>query len=202
LKDVVVFSTKGEVPLAHLLSGGDYDGDIPWICWDQDVVQHFQNTDMPEMPSKRECGLVQHSRKIKDVFSQGTSRRELAAQVDGFFAGCFAFNLNPSLLGNCTSEHERLVYADGNLCSPHAIKLATLSGYLVDSAKQGDLLTASAWHKIRKQVSPRTRESPAYKDEKRERYKRESNVIDYLKFWQAVPEKERILRIQHSISRG
>lgn len=33
-KDVIVFSSKGNVPLAHMLSGGDYDGDTPWICWD------------------------------------------------------------------------------------------------------------------------------------------------------------------------
>ncbi len=196
-KDVIVFSTRGELPLAHMLSGGDYDGDTPWICWDLDVVKHFKNADVPEMPSKKDCGLVQYNRKVRDVFSRGTNRDQLASQIAGFFAGCFAFNLNPSYLGRCTLEHEKVVYFDGNLSAPYAINLATLAGYLVDSAKQGDLLPAAAWQKLRKQVSPRIREDPAYKNEKCENHKRESNIVDYLKFWQAVPEKHRILTQFH-----
>jgi RNA dependent RNA polymerase len=192
-KDVIVFPTTGDIPLAHLLSGGDYDGDTPWICWDPNIVKHFKNVGLPKMPSKKDCGLVQHSRKIKDVFSQGSTTEQLASQVSGFFAGCFAFNLHSSYLGRCTLEHEKVVYFDGNLSASNAIKLATLCGYLVDSAKQGDILTTTAWRKIRKQVSPRSREDPAYKNESCENHKRESNIIDYLKFWQAVPEKNRVL---------
>jgi RNA dependent RNA polymerase len=192
-KDVVVFSTKGEVPLAHMLSGGDYDGDAPWICWDPAIVNNFENADLPTMPSKQDCGLVQQNRKVKDVFRAGTSREQLASQMDGFLSGCFAFNLNASYLGQCTSEHEKVVYFEGNLSTPNAIKLATLSGYLVDSARQGDVLSTAAWQKLRKQVSPRKRDHPAYKNENCEHLKRESNVVDYLKFWQAVPEKRRIL---------
>ncbi|KAK4243402.1 RNA dependent RNA polymerase-domain-containing protein, partial [Corynascus novoguineensis] len=45
LKDVIVFSIKGDVSLAHTLSGGDYDGDIAWVCWDSDTVGNFQNTE-------------------------------------------------------------------------------------------------------------------------------------------------------------
>ncbi len=192
-KDVVVFSTKGEIPLAHMLSGGDYDGDTPWICWDPDVVKCFENADLPEMPSKKDCGLVQQNRQVKDIFVEGTSPEQLASKAERFFAGCFAFNLNPSYLGQCTHEHEKMVYYDGSLAAPNAIMLATLSGYLVDSAKQGDMLSKGAWQKIRKRVSPLSREAPAYKNDNREVHKRESNIIDYLKFWQAIPAKERIL---------
>jgi hypothetical protein len=192
-KDVVVFSTKGEIPLAHMLSGGDYDGDTPWICWDQDIVNQFENADLPKVPSKEDCGLKQRSRRMEDVFSAGTSIQQLALQIDSFFAGCFAFNLNESYLGRCTVEHEKVVYFDGSPSTPNAIRLATLSGYLVDCGKQGDVLTSAAWQKLRKQVSPRSREDPAYKNKKCEGHKRVSNIIDYLKFWQAVPEKTRIL---------
>lgn len=192
-KDVIVFSTKGEIPLAHMLSGGDYDGDKPWICWDLDIVKHFQNAPLPKMPSKKDCGLVQHNRRVKDVFFQGTSREQLGSQIGEFLAGCFAFNLNTSYLGHCTLEHEKVVYFDGDLSAPSAIKLATLCGYLVDSAKQGDVLPTATWRKLLKEVSPRRRDDPAYKNEKCVRHKRKCNIIDYLKFWQAVPEKDRIL---------
>ena len=32
LKDVVIFSTRGKIPLAAKLQGGDYDGDRFWVC--------------------------------------------------------------------------------------------------------------------------------------------------------------------------
>lgn len=195
LKDVIIFSTKGDMPLAHMLSGGDYDGDTPWICWDLNIVKHFENADLPKMPSKRDCGLVSHSRKVKDVFAGGTSREQLASQTDHFFAGCFEFNLNVSYLGACTTEHEKVVYFGDDLSAPDAIKLATLSGYLVDSAKQGDFLPTAKWQELRNRVSPHFRESPAYKNENCQIHMRESNVNDYLKFWRAVPQKERILTL-------
>lgn len=47
-EDVIVFSTQGHMPLAHILSVGDYDGDTPWVCWDQKIVQSFLNSDLPE----------------------------------------------------------------------------------------------------------------------------------------------------------
>ena len=193
LKDVIVFSTKGEMPLAHMLSGGDYDGDTPWICWDESIVADFQNADIPETPSKKDCYLVQQSREVNDVFSAGIGQRGLASHAGRFLANCFEFNLHPSYLGPCTLEHEKVVYFDGNLSAPNAILLATLSGYLVDSAKQGDMLSNADWLKIRKRVSPQSRQKPAHKNAESSSHKRETNIIDHLKFWRAVPERLRIL---------
>ncbi|EPQ25716.1 uncharacterized protein PFL1_06710 [Pseudozyma flocculosa PF-1] len=42
-QDVVVFSTKGKRPLADLLSGGDYDGDLVRCFWDPRLVEPFRN---------------------------------------------------------------------------------------------------------------------------------------------------------------
>jgi len=38
IKDVALFSAKGDFPLVDRLSGDDYDGDRCWICWDEDIV--------------------------------------------------------------------------------------------------------------------------------------------------------------------
>ena len=36
---VIFIGTADEVPLAkHQMSGGDYDGDTAWLCWDADLV--------------------------------------------------------------------------------------------------------------------------------------------------------------------
>lgn len=45
-EDVVVFSTKGQRPLASLLSGGDYDGDTIRVFWEPQLVEPFQNSDV------------------------------------------------------------------------------------------------------------------------------------------------------------
>ena len=35
----IFFSTKGDRAPADLLSNGDYDGDLFWICWDQELIK-------------------------------------------------------------------------------------------------------------------------------------------------------------------
>jgi len=34
LHNVVVFSSKGERPTCNMMSGGDLDGDVYFVCWD------------------------------------------------------------------------------------------------------------------------------------------------------------------------
>ena len=41
LKDVIVLSTRGSRAPADQMSGGDYDGDEAWICWDERLVNTF-----------------------------------------------------------------------------------------------------------------------------------------------------------------
>ncbi|KAK5122624.1 hypothetical protein LTR85_003887 [Meristemomyces frigidus] len=47
LQDVIVFSAQGPRPLASKLSGGDYDGDTFWVCWEPSLVQPFRNAPAP-----------------------------------------------------------------------------------------------------------------------------------------------------------
>lgn len=197
-KDVVVFSTQGDVPLADMLSGGDYDGDMPWLCWHPSLVDAFTNAGVPEdRPSEEQCGLEKKSVPLSKIFTiQGQS--DFAAEVDQFFGNCFEFNLNMSFLGVATLEHEKVTYDKASLSCQEAIRLATLASYLVDSSKQGLLLTETNWHRFRGQVSKRGRQPPAYKDVNSERRMKESNIVDYLKFWVARPEKEKILKLFHN----
>ncbi|KAJ1040974.1 hypothetical protein NDA11_007335 [Ustilago hordei] len=44
-EDVVVFSIKGQGPLASLLGGGDHDGDTIRVFWEPKLVEPFQNSD-------------------------------------------------------------------------------------------------------------------------------------------------------------
>lgn len=199
-KDVVVFSTKGDVPLADLLSGGDYDGDRIWLCWNWKIVQHFLNADVPAetaLPAV-ELGMEEKSVGLSKIF-RVNQNTPAASEADNFFRNCFTFNLTPSLLGTCSAEHEMVVYDNGSLSHPKAIKLATLAARLVDSNKQGYLLTERAWRELQAGISPQKRMPPAYKDEGYEYRKQEKNIIDFLKFWVARPEMDSTIATFHRL---
>jgi RNA dependent RNA polymerase len=196
-KDVAVFSTKGDVPLADLLSGGDYDGDVVWLCWNWKIVQHFVNAEAPAkgaLPDE----LERKSVKLSEIF-HANRNTPTASEADHFFRNCFIFNLNPSFLGWCSSEHEMVVYDTGSLSDPRAIKLATLAGHLVDSNKQGHLLTERAWLKLLAGISPQKRRPAGYMDEEHEYRKQEKNIIDFLKFWVARPEMDATIAAFHRL---
>ena len=196
-RNVVVFSSKGEFALADMLSGGDYDGDMPWLCWDKGIVEAFENREIfTDLPSKEDCRLVKKSRGMSEIFGNVSSKPS-RNETEDFFESCFRFNLYPPLLGTCTLEHEKLSYDEGDLSHPGAKKLAALSGYLVDSSKQGYFLSNQDWQKIRKQVSPRMRDDPAYKEKESKPRPKQTSVIDFLKFWVAKVEKDKTLAEFH-----
>lgn len=182
-KDVIVFSTRGDVPLARMLSGGDYDGDTPWVCWDQKIVQNFYNSDLPEAelsyPAEH-FGLTKHSVSMGEIRSH-----------EEFWQRAFTFNLTLSNLGRCTVEHEKISY-DESIDSRNAKELACLLGYLVDGRKGGVHLSEQAWQQYRKRISPRARDHPAYRNPGRR--PKSSNIIDYLKFQVASQQRDTVLR--------
>ncbi|RAL12750.1 uncharacterized protein BO97DRAFT_477741 [Aspergillus homomorphus CBS 101889] len=179
-KDVIVFPSVGDVALAHMLSGGDYDGDRPWICWDQNIVRHFSNSDLPSSHFPPNFfGLTEESVPIEEIES-----------VDEFLQSAFTFNLTLSNLGRCTVEHEMLAY-DESISAPRAVELASLLSYLVDGRKVGVQLPEEAWTRYRAQISPQRREPPAYKNPGRKPKK--AHITDFLKFEVAGKEREKVL---------
>lgn len=150
-KDVIVFPTRGDMPLAHLLSGGDYDGDKPWICWDQRIVQQFQNSNelMADL-SPEYFGLTRHARPMTQV-----------RDTKDFLEAAFKFNLTVSNLGRCTIEYEKIIYEEPRSIGADVAKeLAVLLSHLVDGRKAGLQLTEEAWQEYRKKISPRERGIP------------------------------------------
>lgn len=97
LRDVIIFSSKGDMPLAAKLSGGDYDGDKAWICWDPDIVNNFQNHPLPPKP-KFSSYITKDSAKLGDLRrSHGNEH-----YIDVMLHKAFRFNLKQKLLGECT----------------------------------------------------------------------------------------------------
>ncbi|OAL66739.1 hypothetical protein A7C99_2132 [Trichophyton rubrum] len=186
LKNVAIFPTKGEVPLASLLSGGDYDGDEVWVCWDQEIVKPFVNYPMPDIPEPEEYGLVKVSRRVGDM------------PFDRFMEYSFIFNMSQNPLGLCTNEHERYCYHRGGIGSPLAIHFSGLLSHLADIRKSGYEYPAENRQKYRESLGPLTLRNPAYKTDKTPEQDgdlitwKSDNILDCLRFEVVEMVKERI----------
>ncbi|KAK7999755.1 RNA-directed RNA polymerase [Apiospora arundinis] len=193
LKDVVVFPSKGNVALADKLSGGDYDGDIAWVCWDPDIVNNFTNADVPESPDLfKEGVLTKQTETYKDLVIQ---HAESASSK--FFDASFQFNMQSSLLGMATNFKERLGYKRRSVGDAVAIRLSTLLSNLVDQAKQGIRFTDGDWAKFRNALLEGKAEpqQPRYKSDSCPGVRKFSHIIDHLKFSVLIPIIDRELAL-------
>lgn len=159
LKDVVIFPTKGSPSLADKLSGGDYDGDLAWVCWEPSIVNNFSNAPVPKMPDLVKEGLILKDRTTYEELVKGEPD-----PTSTFLRQSFEFNLEPSMLGVCTVFKENLCYTKGRINSKEGIYLSTLVSNLVDQAKQGYTFTEIEWAHFRKSIITTVPRQPLYKN--------------------------------------
>ncbi|GKT99639.1 unnamed protein product [Fusarium langsethiae] len=184
LKDVIVFSSKGKSPLADMLSGGDYDGDQAWICWDPDIVRNFTNAPKPVEPDLVGQGYL---RKCNPSFqSILETTHDMESACTDFLRSAISFNMQPTYLGIATKFKERLCYLEGRVSSERAVALSTLVALLVDQAKQGLLFTRKDYDRLKRDMEMRGKE-PEYEKERSsvQNYKNENgfiHILDFLKF--------------------
>lgn len=67
LKDVVIFPSTGQIPLAAKLQGGDYDGDKFWVCADERLVAPFKNAPVLEQRGIDFFGIEQEKRTLGEI---------------------------------------------------------------------------------------------------------------------------------------
>ncbi|KAF2443222.1 hypothetical protein P171DRAFT_487174 [Karstenula rhodostoma CBS 690.94] len=194
LIDVIVFPTKGQYPLAGKLQGGDYDGDIFWLCWDQAIVQPFKNAPAPvDPPDPMQYGIQQDTRKLTKVMNATD-----LSTVNNFLTEAFGFRMAPSMLGIVTSHHEKMAYHDNQVFSKRLDALCDMHDLLVDAPKQGYKFTEKDFHhqtiNVLRCGNPK---KPAYKEAmedcekkdyeadrtRKQNYKhKKENILDYLYF--------------------
>ena len=196
LTDIIIFSTKGDVPLADKLSGGDYDGDLAWVCWDPRLVGSFENSEVQQQPD-----LSRYIRKDKIQFRQllKSHNKDLAAAVSEMMEKAFAFNLTKSMLGSCTNYKESACYSRGSVSDDLARVFSALLSNLVDQAKQGIEFTDKDFRLLKKDLAKdcgarQDFDRPAYKLDHWRPDKVPKHIIDYLKFGVAQPMIAKELR--------
>ncbi|KAL0472956.1 RNA-dependent RNA polymerase [Neurospora intermedia] len=200
LKDVIIFSTKGDVPLAKKLSGGDYDGDMAWVCWDPEIVDGFVNAEMPLEPD-----LSRYLKKDKTTFKQlmashGTGSAAKEQTTYDMIQKSFHFALQPNFLGMCTNYKERLCYINNSVSNKPAIILSSLVGNLVDQSKQGIVFNEASWAQLRRELlgGALSLPDPMYKSDSWLGRGEPTHIIDYLKFSIARPAIDKELEAFHN----
>ena len=141
-RDAIVFPSKGPLSLASKLSGGDYDGDKAWVCWDDRIVKPFKNAPLFEAPPMEAYGISKDPARVADFLED-----KGVGLSPGFIRHAFDFNLQYSLLGSCTNYHEAYCYSPmgKSLDHPNAMEIAGLLGLLVDGAKGGFIFGEGKW---------------------------------------------------------
>ena len=140
-RDVIVFPSKGSRSLASKLSGGDYDGDRAWVCWDPQIAQPFKNSELPQEISYTDFGIIKDDKKASSFIEKDRLTTD-------FIRHGLEFNLQPGMLGKCTYYHEALCYRENpktSINDPQALAIGMLLGLLVDSAKGGFTFNTSIW---------------------------------------------------------
>lgn len=198
LTNVIVFSSKGDTPLAEKLSGGDYDGDLAWVCWDFHIVNNFENAELQEQPDLSRY-MPSDQETFRHLLLQSNKHRGKA--VADMMAKSFQFNLSKSMLGVCTNFKERLCYERNNVCDAAARTLSTLLSNLVDQAKQGLHFTPENFTQLRQELGVSTPTTDlAYKQEVWPSNKPwpPRHIIDHLKFFVAKPAIDNELEKFHA----
>ncbi|KAI1866915.1 hypothetical protein JX265_007491 [Neoarthrinium moseri] len=200
LKDVIVFPMNGRIPLADKLSGGDYDGDKAWVCWDDNIVRNFVSAPVPTGPDLFHDGvLTKRTEKYQALIEKHGSEATSAFLETGF-----DFNMQPTLLARCTAFKENLCYQRKSVSDDVAVRLSTMLSNLVDQEKQGIDFTNKDFSLFKKQLLRQKAEPPKphYKSEVWTGKGRPTHIIDYLKFCVMVPAVEAELARLHSMIQG
>ncbi|RKL20928.1 hypothetical protein BFJ72_g14958 [Fusarium proliferatum] len=179
LKDVVVFPFTGQEPLAGKLSGGDYDGDRAWICWDSDIVDNFRNAEVPQKPSFNGYFEANNHTVESLILKHGKSR-----YLDYLLEEAFTFHLAPKLVGLCTNYKERLAYDKNSIEDPSVINMSWLLSALVDQPKSGFTFNKKILQRFQKEYCENQVDlkQPAYKKGTIGRISEPCHIFDFLKY--------------------
>ena len=140
------------------------------------MVSDFKNAPYAEGPPDRTYGFDKDSMKTAELLQ----RMDFP---DNFLRSAFDFTFRPSLIGVCTSYHEKVCYKQLSIGDPKAVEIAFLLGKLVDSAKAGITFTDEHWSAFRKERKlPRSLKPPAYKDKDGGKPKNPQHISDKLLF--------------------
>jgi len=91
LENVVVFPTTGDRPLCNMMAGGDLDGDVYFVCWDDGLTSHLTEDNMKPPAKYAKPDLIKEKPKeetIADYFTFYLERDVLGRLANLHLALC------------------------------------------------------------------------------------------------------------------
>ena len=79
-ENIIIFPSKGKIPLSSKISGSDLDGDIYWICWEQNLVKEFKQRDY-----SYKLNILKNDEKLKDEYilnEKGENIKKIWTKID------------------------------------------------------------------------------------------------------------------------
>lgn len=149
--NVVIFSTKLDKEgagrsLADVLSGGDYDGDLVWVCWDANIISGCRKKVTPPLADSNEKGLAGHALLSKALSPSPLGSLPLSSftpeQLPQKLYEFECNTLQQKWLGVVSVLHS-YVSDERELDDSFALDLGMLAGALVDEATSGRALSES-----------------------------------------------------------
>ncbi|KAL9650862.1 hypothetical protein ABK040_016803 [Willaertia magna] len=128
------FSTQGDRPDFHKISGSDLDGDEYWVCWDKDVIELLEEREPGEYPDK----TVQ-----ENIDCANESQDEIIRKLKDYFV---QYESSKTILGKLSNLHCAIADKFG-INSYKAIQLAEKCSEAVDSAKTGIVVQIPTFEK-------------------------------------------------------
>ncbi|GAB7333164.1 hypothetical protein MBLNU13_g04825t1 [Cladosporium sp. NU13] len=152
LIDVVMFSSRGKIPLAAKLQGGDYDGDRFWVCADERLVNPFLNAPVLDQRGIDFFGIQQETRTLEEIISPeyfGTEEHATA-----FLRIVLPIACRDKLLGLVTNYCNDLSYNRHNgkgLWDYGVTIVADLHDLIIDADKNGYLYGMAEFAQFRRE---------------------------------------------------
>ncbi|OTB00025.1 hypothetical protein M426DRAFT_268321 [Hypoxylon sp. CI-4A] len=172
LQDVVIFSSKGDKPLADKLSGGDYDGDTAWVCWDPDIVNNFRSAKVPFKPN-----LSPYFKRDKTTVGELLKRHGKDKFIDVMIEQAFRFSLKQDFLGICTAYKEKFCHDRNCISDRPALALSSLLGDIADQAKQGIIFGQKDWDAFQRDMLSKGH----YKSSPKKQIQQPDHILDFLR---------------------
>lgn len=148
LKDTIVMPSRGQIPLAAKLQGGDYDGDTFWVCADERLVTPFKNAPVLRQASIDELGIKQDKRRLRDIIDEENIGTSL--HVEAWLKNVIPSVCRENQVGHVTNYLYGLIYHHKSLWHPHATLVADLHDAIMDAEKNGYVFGAREWIAFRR----------------------------------------------------
>lgn len=91
LENVIVFPSTGDRPLCNMMAGGDLDGDVYFVCWDEALTSHLIEKNMKPPAKYTKPDLIKEKPKeetIADYFTFYLERDVLGRLANLHLALC------------------------------------------------------------------------------------------------------------------